>query len=120
MNLMLTQHEEAKDHSRLIEWIGLLVAAVIGVYVIPKFGQIFADMLPGEPLPWPTRIVMSAGTAGLSVLAVSGAALLVLTDSWRRAPRLHGALVIALAFAVGFAVVALFLPLMTLMEEAAS
>jgi type II secretory pathway component PulF len=120
MNLMPTQHKEDKDHSRLIVWIGLFVATVIGVYVIPKFGQIFADMLPGELFPWPTRIVMSAGTAGSSVMAVFGAALLILTDSWRRAPRLQGALVIALAFALGFTVVALLLPLMKLMEEAAA
>jgi len=120
MSPATSQQKDDQIHSRLVIWIALLIAFVMGVYVIPNFRLIFADMLPGELLPWPTRIVMSAGTAGLSMLVVSGAELLVLTDSWRRAPRLHDALVIALAFALGFTVVALLLPLMKLMEEAAS
>ena len=97
----------------------LLVASVLGIYVIPRLGPIFADMLPGQPLPWPTRVVMSAGPESFLALAVFGAVLLVLTDSLRRARWIHGTLVIALAFALAFTLVALFRPLMRLLEQVA-
>ena len=97
----------------------LLVAVAFGVYVIPNFRAIFADKLPGESLPWPTRIVTFAGPVVLLPLAVLGAPLLVFTDSLRRARWLHGVLVVALAFALAFTTAALFWPLMRLMEEAA-
>jgi hypothetical protein len=98
--------------------VSSLIAATLGVYVIPTFATIFADMLPGEALPWPTRIVISAAPFGFIALAVFGGALLILTDSWRRARWVHGALVSTLAFALGFTVVALFWPIMRLLEEA--
>ncbi len=103
--------------SVVVATVFLLVTSVLGILTIPKFGLIFADMLPGQPLPWSTRIVMSAGPVGFCALAVFGAVLLVLTDSLRRARWVHGALVIALSFALAFAIVALFLPLMLLLEE---
>ena len=97
----------------------LLIASALGVFVIPRFGLIFADMLPGEPLPWPTRLVMSAGLVGFIALAVLGAASLISTDFLRRARWLHGVVVVTLAFALAFTIVALFRPLMRLLEEAA-
>src|SRR6185503_12697155 len=91
-----------------------LVTSTLGFFVIPKFSPIFADMLPGQSLPWPTRIVMASGPVGFTALAVLGAVLLVLTGSLRRAQWVHGALVIALGFALAFTIVALFRPLMRL------
>ena len=96
----------------------LLIASALGIFVVPKFGHVFADILPGEPLPWPTRMVMSAGPIGFLALAVFGAALLVFTDSLKRARRLHGVVVVTLALALAFTIVALFRPLMRLLEQA--
>ena len=92
----------------------LLIAFALGVFVIPRLGPIFADMLPGEPLPWSTRIAMSAGPVGFLTLAMFGAALPV-TDSLRRTRWLHGVLVLALAVALTFTIVALFRPLMRML-----
>src|SRR5262245_46877443 len=97
-----------------------LIAATLGVYTVPKFGPIFTDMFPGAVLPWPTRIVMAAAPFGFIALALFGSGLLILTYSWRRARWLHGAVIITLAFGLGFTIVALFLPLMPLLEEAGS
>lgn len=94
----------------------LLVASALGVLVIPRLGPIFVDMLPGQALPWSTRLVMSVGPVGFTTLAVFGAVLLVLTDSLRRARWIHGTLAIALAFALAFTIVALFRPIMRLLE----
>ena len=94
----------------------LLVASALAVCVIPSFRSIFADIFPGESLPWPSRIVTSAGPVVLLVLAVLGAPLVVFTESLRRARWLHWVLVVALAFAMAFSTAALFWPLMKLME----
>src|SRR5207248_10595000 len=56
--------------------IAIGVVAVIMVFVIPSFQQIFLGLLgPGEQLPLPTRIVVGisnflAGWGGLAILAV--------------------------------------------------
>jgi len=86
--------------------------------VIPKFGHIFADMLPGQPLPWSTRLVLSAGPAGFVAFALVGAALLALTGSLSGARWVHRILIIALALTLAFTLVALLLPLDVLLERA--
>ena len=95
-----------------------LAASAIGVCVIPKLNGIFTDMLPGEPLLWPSRIVMSADPVGFVALAVLGAASLVLTDRLPRARWPHGLVSVTLAFAMAFSIVALFWPLVRLFEGA--
>ena len=57
--------------------LAIVAVAVIMVVVIPQFQQIFLGLLgPGEPLPWPTRIVVGisnflAGWGGLAILLVA-------------------------------------------------
>lgn len=104
----------------MVAGIYALMALAFGVYVIPGLGPIFADMLPGESLPWASRLVISVGPPVFLALGVFGAPLLVYTDSLRRARWPYGVTVVALAFALAFATVALFWPLMRLMEEVSS
>jgi type II secretory pathway component PulF len=108
--------------TRATKWLPatvfLAVTCLLGLWVLPKFDSIFADMLPGEPLPWMTRLVLSAGGAGYVVLAIFGATVILVTDSLRRTHWTYGVLVVLLAFALGFTTVALFWPLMILVEQA--
>jgi type II secretory pathway component PulF len=95
----------------------LLLACVLGLFVVPKFGVIFAAMLLGDQIPWPTRVVMSVVQSAFVSLAIVGAALLVVTDSLRRARWLHVTLAIALACALALTVVALYLPLIWIIDQ---
>jgi|GEM_PF-6735918 type II secretory pathway component PulF len=119
MSPTTSQHEKEQVHSWsvwLVIWIALLISFVMGVYVIPNFRLILADMLPGVRLHWTTRIVMSVGPAVLSVLTVSGAAWVVFAGARRRIRWLESALIVALSFALAFTVVALFMPIARLLE----
>lgn len=39
--------------------VALVILGVLMVFVVPKFQEIFRDMLPGKPLPWFTDVVLS-------------------------------------------------------------
>ncbi len=97
----------------------LLVVSALGVYVIPNFGPIFSDMFPNRPLPWITRIVLLIGPVGFIGLAVFGAVSLVITGSMPRTRWLHTTIVVALALILAITVVALYVPLLKLLETTA-
>ena len=97
----------------------VLLIASLGVFIVPRFGVIFADMMPGEPLPWMTRVVISAAPGGFVALAIFGAVFLVCAHSFRRAHWVHAASIVVLALAVAFTTVALFWPVLRLLEQAA-
>src|SRR6185436_16658074 len=43
--------------------VAVLILAVLMVWVVPKFKDIFKDMLPGQPLPGFTRFVLGISDA---------------------------------------------------------
>ena len=72
----------------------LLVAAAIlaglMVFVVPRFRQIFADLLKGAPLPPLTQAVLSASdvvTAHYAAVLLAGVAGWLITGWWFRSPR---------------------------------
>jgi hypothetical protein len=104
-------------NSVIVSGAFLLTASALGVFAVPAIGPMFADIFPGQTLPWPTLIVVTAGLAAFIALALSGAALLVLTDAWRRVQWVHSTLIVVLTFALAFTIVALARPLMMLLEN---
>lgn len=57
--------------------VAVIILTVLLVFVVPKFKQIFADMLKGAPLPWLTQIVLGASEAVRSHYLVTLGVLVV-------------------------------------------
>jgi type IV pilus assembly protein PilC len=38
--------------------VAIIILGILMVFVVPKFQEIFRDMLPGKPLPWFTELVL--------------------------------------------------------------
>jgi type IV pilus assembly protein PilC len=43
--------------------VALVILTVLMIFVVPKFQEIFKDMLPGKPLPWFTEFVLGISNA---------------------------------------------------------
>ncbi|MFW5882778.1 MAG: type II secretion system F family protein [Verrucomicrobiota bacterium] len=64
--------------------VAILIVAALMVFVVPSFQNIFDDMLQGQPLPWPTQIVINTSnfvkgnilvTLGLVAILIVGFAI---------------------------------------------
>jgi len=69
--------------------VAVLILAGLLVFVVPKFKQIFADLLKGAPLPPLTQLVLTASNAVKDhylVVAVAGVALWLGLQAFRRTP----------------------------------
>ena len=69
--------------------VAVLILAGLLVFVVPKFKQIFADLLKGAPLPPLTQLVLTASNAVKDhylVVAVAGVALWLGLQVFRRTP----------------------------------
>jgi len=51
--------------------VAMLITSGLMIFIVPKFAQIFAEMLPGEPLPGLTRFVLGISTFMTEHIVVS-------------------------------------------------
>lgn len=93
------------------------------VYIVPKFEQMFKEMEIGE-LPLPTRIVMAAGNVAIQFWYLLPGFLFVavwmskgLAKDRSKAFAWNMSLLLLLGVAVAFVGVALFMPMITIMEK---
>ncbi len=89
-----------------------LVNFFILLYAVPKFGEIYADALPGKPLPLVTEIILGGR---LAIILFNAAWLAICGYLLRRRNR-HSILLINLAsicnfFEIGVTIVALMMPM---------
>jgi type IV pilus assembly protein PilC len=72
--------------------IATVILALLTIYVIPKFQEVFQGLLNGKPLPVPTQFVMDASqfvrshflVAGLGAMAIGIAITCVIRTKWGR------------------------------------
>jgi hypothetical protein len=82
------------------------------LFIVPKFGQIFADAMPGKPLPPVTELILSGR---LIIMALNGALVILCAYLVQRGNR-QSILLINLAtiwnfIQIGATVIALFMPM---------
>jgi hypothetical protein len=80
--------------------------------VVPKFEQIFADALPGKPLPGVTKFIIT-DRIGLVFVALGWPILCIVLQRWRKS---NGVLwinigIVLFIFGIAITVLALFLPM---------
>jgi type IV pilus assembly protein PilC len=67
--------------------VAVVILGVLMVFVVPKFQEIFKDMLPGKPLPWFTDVVLGISNTIKDHAIVTGCVLLALAIAfvfWKR------------------------------------
>ena len=89
-----------------------VIWCVFGLWVIPKFTQIFAEMLNGASLPWMARSVLFVGPAGCLLVAAGGGALLVAVHLISVPRWLRQSFIILFSAALAYAVIALGWPML--------
>ena len=87
-----------------------VIWCVFGLWVIPTFTHIFADMLAGEPLPRLTQGVIMFGPGGCLLVATVGGGLLVESRLISRLRFMHLSLVFFSGLALVYGVIALAWP----------
>ncbi len=139
---MSTQPSFASSRGKLtfgqsMMMMGVLAAILVFLlgFIVPKFGEIYRDMLGGQSLPALTQLVLNASDVMRNQWYDVVAALVVATVGWRtfastqaggrllyrsdHAPRRWvpaALLVVLIAAAVGVIVIALFMPLITTVQ----
>src|ERR1041385_63711 len=58
--------------------VAVVILIILMIFVVPKFEQIFKDMLPGKPLPWFTTVVLGISNAIKDHAIVSGSIIVAL------------------------------------------
>ena len=90
---------------------------VFGLWGIPKFTQIFAELLNGASLPWMARSVLFVGPGGCLLFAAGGGALLVAVHLISVPRWLRRSFIALFRVALTYAVIAMGWP-MLLVESA--
>jgi hypothetical protein len=91
----------------LVLWVATCGAAFFAEQVTAAFARMFREV--GVSLPWSTELVLGPARWLLPLVVLTLLHVGALAPRWRS--RLHAASIVALLGAVGFAVIALFLPL---------
>jgi hypothetical protein len=84
---------------------------VLGLAALPLFLRIVGDYFGGPSLPWSTLQLVRLGSGGCIGIGLAGAALIIGLASLTESRAAHRALLLALCFVAGWAVVVLLLPL---------
>lgn len=87
--------KSAMAYPVIVLMIAILIMWFLLVFIVPKFEQIFADMLNGKPLPWITQVVINASKTVQSnfLLIIAGiVGLIVLFTIVRKSPAGRAAL----------------------------
>ena len=87
--------KSAMAYPVIVLMIAILIMWFLLVFIVPKFEQIFADMLNGKPLPWITQVVINASkTVQSNFLAIIGGivALIVVFTMVKKSPAGRAAL----------------------------
>ena len=106
-------------------FIALVILTFLMVKVIPKFEEIFKELLNGKPLPQFTQFVLDFSATFknhiLIVLGAGVAAIVVVLRNVRINKRLlniiEPVMIVLLALVIGSIVIALFLPLISIITE---
>jgi type IV pilus assembly protein PilC len=80
---MRSRVKAAMTYPLIILVVAGCILAGLGVFVVPKFEQIFNGLLRGQPLPSITRLVLSAGNFACHHAAGIAGLMLLLWLAWR-------------------------------------
>lgn len=86
----------------------LPTSLALGLFVIPKFKVIFAEMLPGESLPWLIQIVLRVSPIGFVIVGLVGALATAFASSVRMARIFYVLAVGLFCLMMGCTIAALF------------